>query len=309
MSIADGEKIVIKFTQALVGNVLGLNPPVASDVALSDLSEAVVTTLNQYSSSYPGSNVIDGNTGTRWRGTTSSNWLQVQLKEQKIIQKIRLYMGSYYISSFRFYGSNDASTWTQLGGTYTGASTDTSQWYTYTIDNAVAYLYYKIETLSGYSSSRIYLYELEFYEKIPAGNEKKFSISFDEYNFVPGGSLVKSARSPVSMEIVDENTIALYFDSGTANSFRRAVGDIVVSYDGKGSLMGMGGPVMAFDVSFTPESLLPKDNPHVSENINIADMSVSSSLISVFYTNTKKDEHISITSVVPECTLTHIDDV
>lgn len=200
MSIADGEKIVIKFTQALVGNVLGLNPPVASDIALSDLSEAIATALNVYSSSYPASNVIDKNTGNYWRGTTISNWVQIQLKEPKIIQRLRLCLGSYYVSSFRFYGSNDAVTWTQIGGNYSAASDTTLRWYSYDVNNDASYLYYRIETLSGYNSSRVYIYEIELYEKIPAGNEKKFLISFDEYDFVPDGSTHRETRNVIAIE-------------------------------------------------------------------------------------------------------------
>lgn len=218
MSIADGEKIVIKFTQPLIGNVLGLDPPVTSDVVKADLSEAVVTTLNQYSSSYPGSNIIDGRTDTYWRGTTSSNWIQLQLEDAKIVQKLRLYMGSYYISSFKFYGSNDGSVWTQLGGTYSGASSTTGQWYSYTIENESAYLYYKLETVSGYSSSRIYLYELEMYEKVPAGNEMLFTVSFDEYEYVPGGKLLSETRRVVAIEQYPRVNMELDLTSGNTTN-------------------------------------------------------------------------------------------
>lgn len=308
MSISDGERISIRFTQALVGNVSGLNPPIGVHENL--VSVASISTLNYYSSDYSASKMIDGSTSTYWRGTSAANWIQAKLSKKRMVNKLRLCLNaSYSIKTFNFYGSDNASTWTQIGGTYTVGTPVSGSWYEFELENDSEYLYYRLETLTASSSRRIYVYEMQLYEVVPAGNEKGFVIAFDEYDFVPNGSLVRSTRKPTSMEIVDEYTIALIFDSGVTNSFRRAVGSITVSYDGKGSLIGMGGPVMAFDVSFTPESLLPKDNPNVSENISIADMSVSSSLISVFYTNTRKDEHISIASVVPEGTLTHIDDI
>lgn len=217
MSIADGEKIVIKFTQPLIGNVLGLDPPVTSDVVKADLSEAVVTTLNSYSS-YTGYKAIDGNKTTHWYGTTIANWIQLQLKEPIVVQKIRLYMGYYYISSFKFYGSNDGSEWTQLGGTYSGANSVTEQWYTHAIDNETAYLYYKLESLSGYSSSALYLYELELHKKIPAGNEMMFTVSFDEYEYVPNGKLLSETRRVVAIEQYPRVDMELDLTSGNATN-------------------------------------------------------------------------------------------
>lgn len=125
-------------------------------------------------------------------------------------------------------------------------------------------------------------------------------------------ALVSPELHDIKLKIVEEsdtNILLLHLAPGTKNSFRRAVGDITVSYDGKGSLMGMGGPVMAFDVSFTPEGLLRKDNPNVSENIRVADVSISSALKGIFYTDTKTDEHVDVAAVTIECALIHIDDI
>jgi hypothetical protein len=309
MSIADGRKIAIRFTQPLIGDVLGLNPPAGYKKSLLDLSGAAVTTLNQYSTSYTGAKAIDNNTSTYWRGTTAVNWLKLQLPEAKCVTQIRLYLGSYYIKTFTFSGSNDGSTWTQLGGEYTAASSSTAQWYTFEIDNKVPYLYYRMDTLTTYSS-RVYLYELELYEDAPVGNETKFTISFDAYNYVPGGELSRVVREASSIEVVDAHTIVLNFAPGNTNSIQRAVGDIAVAYNGSGTLMGQGGPVLAFEHTFTPEGLDPKNDPNNVEHVEVTSIDLYADFITVYYRDFQNaHEHIAITSIEFECALIHVDDI
>lgn len=199
MSIGDGTKIKIKFTQAVIGNVSGLNPPASYIQTKIDLSNATFSALNQYSSSYPASYAFNGNVSDYWRGTTSANWIKVKLSKPAALTSFRLYMGSNYIGSFTISGSNDDSAWTQIGETFTGASSSTSQWYSYAVENDVKYLYYRLDTLSTYSST-VYLYEWELYETQAVGNEAKFLISFDRYDYVPGGSIVGATRTVKSVE-------------------------------------------------------------------------------------------------------------
>lgn len=194
MSIADGRKIGIKFTEKLVGNVTGLNPPIGYKKSKLDLLNATITSLNQYSSSYSIVNAFDGSISTYWRGTTQVNWIKIQLTEAKVVTQIKMYLGSYYIKTFTFSGSNDGETWTQIGGEYTVSSSGVAQWYTFEILNSNSYLYYKVDTLTAYDTSIIYLYEFELYEDIAIGNETKFTVSFEEYDYVPGGSLSRVTR-------------------------------------------------------------------------------------------------------------------
>lgn len=309
MAIADGEKIGVKFTQRLVGNVTGLNPPLGYKKAVIDLSDAIITTLNQYSTSYTGAKTVDGSTSTYWRGTTAVNWLQIQLAEAKAVTQLKLYLSSYYIKTFTFSASNDGETWVQLGGTYTAASSTTAQWYTFAIENSDAYLYYRVDTLTAYSTSRIYIYELDLYEDAPVGNETKFTVSFDQYNFVPGGSLSKVTRAITKIEQVDDYTILLYFNLGNTKSIQRAVGDITVAYDGSGSLIGQGGPVLAFEQTFTPEGLDPKNNPNGIEHIEISDIVAAGSLIAIYYTPVYETEHLELSEITAVGVLTHVNDI
>lgn len=309
MSIADGRKIAIKFTQPLIGNVTGLNPPAGYKKAVIDLSSAVVTTLNQYSTSYTGAKAVDGDTSTYWRGTTAVNWIKLQLPVAKVVTQIKMYLSSYYIKTFTFSGSNDGVTWVQLGGEYTAASSTTAQWYTFIIENADAYLYYRVDTLTAYNTSRIYLYELDLYEDAPVGNETKFTVSFDEYSYVPGGTVSRKTREVTSLELVDSRTLILNFNAGCTNSIQRAVGDITVAYDGSGTLMGQGGPVLAFEKAFRPINLDPKNNPNDQEHISVSNISVSANLIKVFYHDFGSTEHIVLTNISAVGALTKIDDI
>lgn len=231
MAIADGQRIAIRFTQPLVGNVLGLDPPVGYGKSKIDMSGASASALNEYSTSYSASYAIDGSTSTYWRGTTDVNWFQIQLQEAKVVTQLRLFLGSYYIKTFTLSGSNDGATWTQLGGEYTAASSTTAQWYTFEIENTDAYLYYRIDTLTTYTNSRVYIYELELYENIPIGNETKFTVSFDEYDMVPEGSLFRTTRHVTGMGCYCSSDTEIDFSSGSYNGIACERGIISLAID------------------------------------------------------------------------------
>lgn len=230
MAISDGRIIVVGFTQPLVGNVLGLDPPIGYKKSKIDMSGAVVSALNVYSTSYPASNAIDGSTSTYWRGTTSINWLQIQLPTARIVTQIRLYLGSYYVKTFTFSGSNDGIEWTQIGGEYTAASSTTSQWYTVDVENDTEYLYYRIDTLTTYSST-VYIYELELYEDAPVGNETKFTVSFDEYDYVPGGSLSRVTRPVTGIHHYISVDTKLDLSSGSYRGITYSSGSLSLAID------------------------------------------------------------------------------
>lgn len=111
-------------------------------------------------------------------------------------------------------------------------------------------------------------------------------------------------------DFADENIVLLTLGSGNRNSMQNAAGDITVKYDGSGSLMGLGGPVAAFEVTFTPEDLIPKVNPMDAEHIELTNITPIGSLKKVYYTNSKSsNEHIELVNIVPVGILTKIDDI
>ena len=233
MAIADGQKIAIRFTQPLVGNVLGLDPPVGYTTRKVDMSTAAVSVQATYSTSYPPSNAIDTSTSTYWMGSATANWFQTQFQSARVITKIRLYLGQYYIKAFTFSGSNDGDEWTQIGGTYNAAKSTTAQWYEFDIDNSNSYLYYRINISSSdtYSAYYFYIYELELYELAPMGNHDKFTISFDEYDMVPEGLLSRGTRSATGIEHYCSFDKDLDLSSGSYNGVAYERGTLSLAVD------------------------------------------------------------------------------
>lgn len=214
MDIGDGRQIKIKFTQPLIGDVSGLKTPVAYKQSKIDLSGAKYSSLNNNGSSVEAKFAFDGNISTAWQGKTAVNWIKTEFPEPKKVTGLRLYLGSYYIKTFTISGSNDDESWTQIGGTFTAASSTTSKWYEFTFENTENYLYYKLDTLTTYSSY-VNIYELEWMETVPAGNETKFSVSFDEYNYIPGGTLSRKTRKVESFE--ENKTLSTKVDLSSGN--------------------------------------------------------------------------------------------
>lgn len=141
------------------------------------------------------------------------------------------------------------------------------------------------------------------------GNQSHFTITWQEYNMVPGGSLINKTGT-VLQTFLGEYDDELILEMQPLQRFHNAVGQITVAYDGAGTLQGDGGAVEAFSASFTPQDLEPKNNPHHSEHLEIVSVSATGSLPLVTYYNTRSShEHLEIVSVTASGTLTHIDDL
>lgn len=298
---ADGRYIGIKFTEEITTNLA------ASIGYAYETIVGTVTTLNYYSSSYPASNLNDGSTEGYWRGTTAVNWIKVQYSTAKVARGFRWYIpnASYYPITFTISGSNDDSVWTQLGDTFTGTST--TGWQEFTFANTTAYLYYRIDILTA-SSSRIYISELELQSAY--GNERAFTVTGQEYNYVPNGTLetVEYSVASVTVHPIEENALLLVIVAN--DRFESVVGDLTVAYDAtKGTLAGLGGPVESFSVSFTPEDLVAKPHQNDQENIEISAIVATGTLTQVYYTGTKEDENIEIAGITATGILTHVDDI
>lgn len=203
MSIGDGVKIKMTFDQKLLrASVDGLYPIPAGGYKQVPISmeNATVTALNQYSTSYPPSNVKDGSTSSYWRGTTGENWLMFKLEEPKVITSYRVYMSSYYALTLSLYGGDDGQNWVGIGGVQEG-STGTSGWYEFTAPNDKAYKYYRLNTLTAYSTTRINIYEVELCETAPVGNEKYFSVTVPKLDYSTGlKQIVDSVKAVESVK-------------------------------------------------------------------------------------------------------------
>jgi hypothetical protein len=289
MSKADGLKIGIKFTEDLVGNIDGLNPPVGYTYGTNDLSQGKAVTVGNASYG-AGANAVDGNNGTYW-GTYSTLpwWISIDLGEIKkstgfyILQSNASYRAKDYV----VLGSNDGTNFTQIStGQLENIAEQTIPY------NASDYQYIRINFTSYWSSSRAYIYTLKILEAVPAGNELAFSITGKEYQYV-NGSLLNKIYKPISVESHPTEPKSILITMDWWGRFNNVEDKIKVLYDAsKGSLTGAGGAVESFEVQFTPEDLIQTPNPNEEELIKAYPYEIVLDLNELTFINAYSQEYV-----------------
>lgn len=299
-----------------------------------NLSGAVATAHNYYSSTYLPEKLIDGSTGTYWQTRSlSSAWFKLQLPTAEKVTRFQWYIGnaSYRVSSFVLYGSNDDEAYTEIGsGT---ESTTTTGWKSFDVDNNTPYLYYKWE-ITAASVSRLYIYEVRLFKSytVPytiadgmkigvsfdralmessiAGSLSGFTLSGQEYTYVPGGELQDKTYTLASVEAHPTEPNSILITTAEGSRFCSAAGNLTLSYNGAGGLRGEGDVVAAFTLTITPEDLLPKPHQNDAEHLEITSITPNANLIQIYYSDYQQGgEHLEITSISATATLTHIDDL
>lgn len=188
MSKGLGQKIGIKFTEDLVEDVTGWVPePVTHGDYFRPIG--VATGSSQYSS-YAPSNAFDGSTSSYWYTRTAGDqWVQIELAEPTWIYGFRWYVGdSYRPNGFDFQGSNDGEIWE---GILTGNSPGATGWHEFPTDSPKQYKYYRWTVISRYASY-LYVYEIELLGAV--GNERAFTVTGKEYQYVNGPLIDKEYR-------------------------------------------------------------------------------------------------------------------
>lgn len=130
-----------------------------------------------------------------------------------------------------------------------------------------------------------------------SGTHEHFEIEFQEYDFVPGGSLVNKTRVPSAVSNYSTNSILLEFPSGNINGFQNAVGQITVNYDGAGGITGYGGPVPPFSEVFFPIDLIMKPNIAEREDFVLGAL-CDNLLIDVAWQYKEPTDHMNLMIVV-----------
>jgi hypothetical protein len=245
MSKGLGQKIAIKFTEILTGDVTGLVPsPVAPGDYFRPLGTA--TASSQYSS-YAPTRAFDGSTSSYWyTRTTGDQWIQIELAEPTWIHGFRWYIGSSYRpNGFDFQGSNDGEIWE---GILTSNSPNATGWHEFPTDSPKQYKYYRWTVTSRYSSY-LYIYEIELLGAV--GNEGAFTITGKEYQYVNGPLIDRNYQVekverygivPIwrlgdsvaldtlgEVEIIDTNAIQIVSDTSASLSVSAEAGDIVLA--------------------------------------------------------------------------------
>jgi len=91
----------------------------AAGTLLSQGKPATASSLEN--SSFPASNAVDGNTGTRWSSQFSDpQWLEVDLGATATIDQVVLNWETAYATAFQIQTSNDNTNWTSIYSTNTG---------------------------------------------------------------------------------------------------------------------------------------------------------------------------------------------
>jgi hypothetical protein len=81
----------------------------------------VATVSSVESAGYPGTNAVDGNTGTRWSSAFSDpQWIYVDLLTNYNITEVDLNWENAYATSFQIQVSSDTTNWTTIYNTTTG---------------------------------------------------------------------------------------------------------------------------------------------------------------------------------------------
>lgn len=291
MSKGLGQKIVIQFSEKLIGDVTGYVPePLARGDYFRPIGTA--TASSQYSS-YAPSRAFDGSTSADWYTRTAGNqWVQIELAEPTWIYGFRWYVSTYRPNGFDFQGSNDGENWEDI---LTGNSPNATGWHEFPIDSPKQYKYYRW-TVTSRHSSYLDIYEIELLGAL--GNEGAFTITGEEYQYVNGPLILKEYKAmSVEKHPNYSDDKHLLVTMHPQSRFNNVEGPLTVQYDQTfGILRGRGGPVVGFTETFTPTDLEPKPNPHVVENIEVS-AEASVDFIKVAYRQRySDDEQITVSA-------------
>lgn len=295
MSKGLGQKITIKFTQPLTGDIPGLTPPIGIGREFY-FPIGTATASDQYSSYSPDRAFQDNN--NYWYTRVAPVWIQIELTEPTAISGFRwdTQTTSYRPKDFMISGSNDGTTWVAL---YEGTSANENGKKEFKWRPGEAYKYYRW-TISTKWSSYIYIYKIELLTA--EGNNIAFTITGDQYKHVDGpnfnGPILTTEYPVQSVEEhpTEPNAIRLTLSDLSPGRFNNALGKIKVQYDStKGTLQGRGGPIESFTEEFTPTGLVQKPNPGPAENFKMT-AATTVDFIKIEYNNRYAAENFKITA-------------
>lgn len=276
MSKSEGKKIAVKFSDRVMGN-LNILPKLPFIVGKFIKLFGYYSASSTYSTYNP-SNAFDGDTNSMWYTRTSGEqWIQVSTVRPVRLGGFRWYLGSNYRpKDFKVQGSNNGVDWVDI---YTGLSEDTAGWKEYYWQYGDAYLYHRWIITTRYSSY-IYLYEIEAF----IHDQKALRVTGMQRDYV-GGYLkeVDYAIKSVEHHPEEENTLLIALHDNYQEAFDEVEGPLTIEYKGQlGNLIGYGGAVESFNISFYPTELSPSPNPGIEERLTV-DASTSVILIPITY--------------------------
>ena len=278
MSKSEGKKIAIKFSDRVMGN-LDMLPKLPLITGKFTSLKGYFSSSSTYSTYYP-SNAFDGSTSTMWYTRTSGEqWIQVSTVRPIRLGGFRWYVGSSYRpKEFKVYGSNDGINWVEL---YSGVSDDTAGRKEYFWQYGDAFLYHRWTIISRYSSY-IYLYEIEAF----VHDQKAIRVTGLQRDYVRGDlKEIDYAIKSIEHHPTEENTILITLHDNYQEAFDEVEGLLTIEYKGQlGNLIGYGGALEDFIVSFSPIDLLQSPNPGIEERLTVS-ANTTSILVPITYHN------------------------
>lgn len=298
MNKSAGQKIVLKFTEDLVGDIALPSYPSykfyrwyitsswSSYLYLYEIemfyegvqiqnSSIINIEASDHYSSYVADRVFDGSISSYWytRGSYPQ-WIQIELDTPKAIDEFRWYTRttSYKPKDFIFQGSNDGVVWNDL---YEGTSPQTNYWIDFSFEPSV-------------------------------GEQRAFSVTGEEFKYVKG-PLIDKEYKVEKVERHPSVNKALLLTMKDFNRFPTAEGSLRIEYAASiGSLAGRGGPVESFNETFIPTDLVPEPNPHVEETLTVAPAELEVDFIPISYHSGYSEEALTVAPAELELNLIYV---
>lgn len=306
MSKGQGQKIAIKFSEALLGDVTGLTPiPVGYKAGNVDLAQGKTVAVGNATYG-AGASAVDGNNATYW-GTYSTLpwWIVIDLTEVKKSAGFYILQSnaSYRAKAYNIQGSNDNASWSNID--YGELVNIAEQIIEYPVSD---YRYMKLNFTSYWSSSRAYIYTLKILEASAIGNEIAFKLTGQQYKYINGPLLdMDYMIDKVEQHPTEPKTLLLTTYLNTR--FPTVEGMLKLEYDASiGNLSGNGGAVESFIETFTPTDLAPEHNPGIEETITVAPTELEVNFIPIGYMGRFTENTLTVAPAELEVNLIFIDE-
>ncbi len=137
-----------------------------------------------------------------------------------------------------------------------------------------------------------------------------FSITGHEYNYVPGGIVINKEYALSALAMVEGETKKLLITLTGLGRLKAPLGEVSVRYSSAiGNLMSDTGGVLSFSLSFSPDGLVPVNNPNDIERVEVTNIVASGNLIRIYYSDSTIDECIALADITAIGALINVNDL
>ena len=158
------------YTSRLIGQLqASIETSYSNPGGIGDRQAIIVATSNAFYPGYPITRMINGYTGSTatqasWGGQACSGlWMKFDFGTGKVINEAKWYQSSIGSQGvWKWQGSNDDSSYTDIGTSFTLGIDSQPQIITALSANTTTYRYYKLQGVSGSTTSNYWLGEIEF---------------------------------------------------------------------------------------------------------------------------------------------------